>query len=317
MSIFLNLIIFILGLIILSISSDFLIKSSVRLAHLLKFTVLFIGLVFIAFGTSLPEATVSLVAIIKKHKDIALGNIVGSNIANIGLVLGFSGLIRPLRVDNSLLRKEVSIMILSTLLLYIFSLDGFLSRLEGLIFILVFCLFFIFTCKSSKLSKDKEIDSQKFKVSGFFSKINSKLIIFFSFLLSLVFLLASANMMVNSGVNIARFFKISPWIIAITVFGVGTSLPELAVSISASVEKVSSLSVGNVIGSNVFNILVVLGLASLIRPITLDKSILNFELPILIIFSIIVPLFVKTGFSRFKSFILFLGYTLFLITYFK
>ncbi|HEC69676.1 MAG TPA: calcium/sodium antiporter [Candidatus Omnitrophica bacterium] len=316
MSLFLNLVIFILGLIILSISSDFLIKSSVRLAHLLRFTTLFIGLVFIAFGTSLPEASVSLVAVIKKYKDIALGNIVGSNIANIGLVLGLSGLIKPLRVDRSLLKKEVSIMVLSTLFLYIFSLDGLLSRLEGLIFIWGFCLFFVFTCKSSKLNKDKEIDSQEFKVGGLFSKVNSKLIIFFYFLLSLAFLLVSANMMVNSGVNIAKFFKISPWIIAITVFSVGTSLPELAASISASVKKVSSLSVGNVIGSNVFNILVVLGLASLIRPITLDKSILNFELPILIIFSIIVPLFVKSGFSRFKSFILFLGYILFLISLF-
>jgi len=314
MVLFLNISLFILGLVFLSISSNLLIKTSVRLAYLFKLTTLFIGLIFIAFGTSLPEATVSLLAVIKKYKDIALGNIVGSNIANIGLVLGLSGLIRPLRVDSSLFKREVPIMVLSSLFLYIFSLDGLISRGEGLVFLLSFIFFFIFAYKSSKLSEKKEFTPQEFEASGAFKKLHSKALILILFFLSLTFLLIGANMMVNSGVNVAKFFGISPWLIAITIFAIGTSLPELAASLSASIKGVSSISVGNVVGSNIFNILFVLGIASLIRPIRLESSILRFELPFLIFFSIIVSLFmrIKDNISRGEAGVLFLSYLVFI-----
>lgn len=305
-----NISIFISGLILLTLSSDFLVKISVRLAYLLRLTTLFIGLIFIAFGTSCPEAAVSLTAVVKKYKDIALGNIVGSNIANIGLVLGLSALVRPLRVDNSLFKRDIPVMLFSALLLYVFCLDGLISRFEGLIFVSGFSLFCFSAYKTSKRSGEGE-----FKISGFLAKINSKFFVFFLFFISLGFLILGANLMINSGVNIAKIFGISPWIIAITVFAVGTSLPELGASLAASFKKVSSLSIGNVIGSNIFNILLVLGLASLIRPISVDLSVSKFELPLLIIFSVGVSLFmrIKNNISRFEAAVLFCSYIGFIL----
>jgi len=311
MPLLLNLLILIFGLILLAVSSDFLIKTSVKLACLLKLSTLFIGLILVAFGTSCPEAAVSIVAIVKKYKDIALGNIVGSNIANIGLVLGLSGLLRPLKIDTSLFRREIPIMLLSCVFLFIFCLDGEISRWEGLVFILGFILFCFFSYKGSRLHDD----SEDFELSGFLKRIKSKIFVFFLFFVSLLFLVVSANLMVNSGVNIAKIFGISPWLIAVTVFAVGTSLPELAASISAALKKVPSISIGNVIGSNIFNILLVLGLVSLVRPITVERSILRFELPLLIVFSIGVSLFMRTKntLSRWEAGLLFLSYIVFIV----
>lgn len=305
-----NILVLIFGLALLSYSSNYLIKTSVKLAYLLKLSTLFIGLIFVAFGTSLPEAAVSIVAVVKKYKDIALGTVVGSNIANIGLVLGISGLLRPLKVDVTLFKREIPIMLGSCALLYIFCLNGVISRLEGGVFLLGFVLFCIYSYKGSKFHKEDE----DFKLDGFLDKTKSKLFIIGLFSVSLLLLVLSANLMITTGVNLAKFFGVRPWIIAITIFAVGTSLPELAASITASLKKVSSISVGNVVGSNIFNVLLVLGLASMLRPIPIEQSTVRFELPLLIVFSIVVTLFMrlKNSLSRFQAAALFVFYLVFI-----
>ncbi|MBN2120766.1 MAG: calcium/sodium antiporter [Candidatus Omnitrophica bacterium] len=311
MSLGVSVIILILGLVLLVVSADFLIKISVRLAWLLRLSTLFIGLILVAFGTSLPEAAVSIVAAVKNSKDIALGNVVGSNIANIGLAVGLAGLFNPLKVEKSLFRREIPVMLVSCLALYGFCWDGLICRWEGGVFLLGFAAFCFFSFKNSKAQEE----SEEFTLSGPLSKTESKPLVFLIFCGCLFFLVLGADLMVNSGVNIANFFGISPWVIAITVFAVGTSLPELAASVAASIKKVSSISIGNVVGSNIFNILLVLGLASLIRPIEVDRSILNFELPLMIAFSVVVSLFMMTRnkVSRFEAGVLLLFYCIFIV----
>ncbi len=305
---------FVIGLVILIYSSDSLIQSSVKLSLLLRLTPLFIGLVIIAFGTSAPEAGVGIVAAIKDQKDIALGNVIGSNIANIGLILGLCVLFRPLIVERSVLKTEVPLMVGASLLVYILSLDLKIDRIDGIILLLAFIIFFLLSYRGAKRYFDsRELSDFKFK--RLFRKVNSRTL---AFLLSLIFLLGvvmGANLMIKGGVGLARIFHISPWVIAITIFAIGTSLPELAASLTAVVKKVDSISIGNIVGSNIFNILFVLGIVAVIRPLELDSHALRFEFPYLVGISVLVALFMKTRFkvSRVEGLILVLSYIIFVL----
>jgi len=301
------------GLVILMLSSDWLIQGSVKFAFLLKLTPLFVGLVLIAFGTSAPEAGVGITAALRNQKGIALGNIIGSNIANIGLILGLCALVRPLGVERSIVKRELPIMIAASFLLYALSLDLSLSRLDGAIFIVCFIAFCIISYRGTKKSFDSsEIDNFKFR--KLFRKINSRFAIFGLVLLSLAGIVLGADLMVRGGSSLARIFGISPWIIGITIFAIGTSLPELAASLTASIRKVPSISVGNVVGSNIFNILLVLGIVTLIKPIDLNPSILRFELSVLLVFSVILFAVMRTNYkvTRREGALMFLGYLTFL-----
>jgi len=313
MEILLNSLTFAAGLTILVVSSDWLIQGSVKLSSLFRLTPLFIGLVLVAFGTSTPEAGVGIVAAIKGYKQIALGNVLGSNICNIGLILGLCALIRPLELDRSFLKREPRFMFLATVLLFLVSCDLLISRFDGMIFIACFIGFLFFSYKGAKESFDVgEID--KFKFKGLFKKFNSRTAIFALFLVSILGIIIGAKFMVESGVKLANIFGVRPWIIAVTVFAIGTSLPELVASLTASIRKVPSISIGNIVGSNIFNILLVLGVVSLIRPIQLEASMLKFEFPALLIFSFILFVTMKTRnrISRWEGFILFLGYLFFI-----
>ncbi|RKY45852.1 MAG: sodium:calcium antiporter [Candidatus Omnitrophota bacterium] len=304
----------VLGLFLLIISSQWLIRSSVKLATLLRITPLFIGMVIVAFGTSTPEAGVGIVAAFKGEKAIALGNIVGSNIANIGLILGLTSLLRPLGVKKSIFKRELPIMLICTFLLYIMSLDLLISRLDGLIFLGLFLVFFLISYKGGKKDYDfKEL--QDFSFQGFLKNTTSLLVVGSVCMMSLVGVAVGANLMVKGGVGLAKIFGVSPWIIAITVFAVGTSLPELAASLVASFKKMPSISVGNIIGSNIFNILFILGTVALIRPIKIEQSYLRFEYLFLIFITILLIVFMKTKYriSRWEGFLLFLLYIFFVL----
>lgn len=313
MEILLSSSLFISGLFILIVVSDWLIQSSVKLSLLFRLTPLFIGLVLVAFGTSAPEAGVGIVAVIKNQKAIALGTVVGSNIANIALILGFCSLITPLNVKRTIFKREFPFLLLAASLLYIVSLDLLISRLEGLFFIIFFIIFLLVSYRGAKKSFDlDEINDFEFK--KLFKSFNSRFIIFIFALLSLVGVVIGADLMVRGGISLAKIFKVSPWIIAMTIFAVGTSLPEFAASLAASFKKIHSISVGNIVGSNIFNILFILGVVSLIRPISVEFSVLKFELPALIIFSFLLftVMITKYKISRWEGLVLFLGYLGFL-----
>ena len=304
----------VVGLAILVLSADWLIQASVKLSVLFKLTPLFIGLVVVAFGTSAPEAGVGIVAAIKNAKQIALGNIVGSNISNVGLILGLCALVFPLKVNKNIFKRELPIMIFSVLLLYVLCFLGQgISRLDGAILIICFLLFCFISYRGAKEFFDfDEVDDFKFR--KIFQRTNSRLFIFALALLSLIGIVIGADLMVRGGVKLAGIFGISPWIIGITIFAIGTSLPELVASLTASFRKVPSISVGNIVGSNIFNILFVLGIVALIRPIEIEPSVLRFEFPILFIFSISLFIVMRTKYqiTRKEGLVLFLGYLTFL-----
>ena len=279
---------------------------------------MFIGLIVVAFGTSAPEAGVGIMAAIMDQKDIALGNIIGSNISNIGLILGLCAMVVPLKINKSIFKRELPIMLSAVLLFYLLSLDKVIGRLDGIIFIIFFIVFIIVSYKGSKDSFDQgELDNFKFR--KLFRKANSKPIIFTLAFVSLIGVMLGAYLMVKSGARLAAIFGISPWIIGITVFAIGTSLPELVASLSASLRKVPSISVGNIVGSNIFNILFVLGIVALIRPIRLSSSLLGFEFLALLFFSVIICIFMRTGYkiSRKEGLVLFLAYLIFLFYIFS
>lgn len=291
----LNLTIFCFTIYVLFRASDWLIHTSVKLAFLFRMSPLFISLIFIAFGTSAPEAAVGIISSIENKGDIALGNIVGSSIANIGLILGVSALIKPIKIDPKIFRREVPLVVFAAATLYIFCLDLEISRIEGFLFILCFAVFCVLAYNDPYFKEESKEEIDDFKIKKTVDRLKSKRIVCFVFTASLLFVMLSANIMINSGVAIASFFKISPWIIGITLFAVGTSIPEMAISWIASIKKIPSISVGNVIGSDIFNILFVLGIAAMIRPIRISPSILTFELPMMLIFILALTLFMSTG----------------------
>jgi len=314
MGITFSILLFIVGLIILVISSNWLIQASVKLSLLFKLTPLFIGAVLVAIGTSAPEAGVGIMAVLRDQKGLALGNVLGSNIANIGLVLGLCAIFRPLEVDKRIFKREVPFLLFSVFLFWFLSLDLLLSRLDGVIFISAFVIFCFISYFGAKKTFDCD-EIKNFKIKKSLDKFTTHPPVLLVVLFSLAGVVWGADIMVRGGVGLAKIFAISPWIIGITVFALGTSLPELATSLTASIKNVPSISVGNIVGSNICNIFLVLGLVALIKPINLDPLILNFEMPALIIFTLVFFTLMRIGYriSRRKGLIMFLGYLGFLV----
>lgn len=295
----------ILGLVLLVLGGDWLLKSSVGISLKLNISKVVIGLTVVSFATSAPELIVSIKAALSGFPDIALGNVVGSNIANIGLVLAIVMLISPMRVDNSFLKTDWPAMVLASILLY-FALwqDELISRLEGVIFVALIVLFVIYIIKKQKTTDDIEI-SEENQIPNFK--------IFYLLVLGGLALWGGSELLVKGAVNVATSLGVSDRIIAVTVVSVGTSIPELAASIIAAVKKESSISIGNIIGSNIFNILSVLGITALIMPIkVVDAKLISFDLIWMLAFAVILlpmVLLPKKGYlDRVSGFILLTAY---------
>jgi cation:H+ antiporter len=302
------------GLILLVISSNWLIQSSVKISSFFRLTPLFIGLVIIAFGTSAPEAGVGIIATLKNQGGVALANVIGSNIANIALALGLCSIFIPLKVDKKIFKKEFPFLAISTLALYFASLDLIISRREGVIFILlllIFCFIFIRDSKEGFI----EDETKNIKFNKVFNKLKRPHSIVILFILSLAGIIGGAHFMVEGGVYLANFLGVSPWIIGITLFALGTSLPEISTSVAAAIKKVPSISIGNIIGSNIFNILLVVGVVVLIKPLSLNPSVVKFELPMLLGFTFLLFTVMATHYKivRWEGLILTLSYAGFLI----
>lgn len=302
----------IFGIILLSHGGDLLTKSSVDIS--LKFSVpkIIIGLTVVSFATSAPELIVSLNAAIDGFSSFALGNVLGSNIANMGLVLGILCIIYPVTLKPRFYKSDFPILIFSTLLFFIFIYTGSsISRLEGilLLILIVIILSYLFLYQKNSISEFLE-DTNIKKISIFKSFFY---IIFSGFLLWL-----GSEALIKSAINVANKFEISERVISITMVAIGTSIPELAASVVASFKKENDLSIGNLIGSNVFNLLVVLGITSTILPIeNIDSKIIFSDMISVIAFSaIILPLAYinkKNVLTRKKGIILLILYLVFII----
>jgi cation:H+ antiporter len=306
--------IFLIGLCLLAVSADWLIQGCVKLSSLLKVTPFFIGLIIVAFGTSIPEAGVGVTVALRKQSHLALATVIGSNIANIGLILGVCALVRPITIVNkNLFKREMPVLMLAVGMLYVVSLDLTISRREGLAFIMLFVLFCFIAYRGSRaLLESQEV--RDFAFNKVLQKLTAPFGIFVIVILALGGIGLGAKLMVDGGVNAARLLGINPWVIGIVFFAAGTSLPELAASLSASAKKASSISIGTIVGSNIFNILFALGIVAVIQPIAVPASILRFELPLLLLFSIMLFTVMKTEYTvtRAEGLCMFVAYLVFI-----
>jgi len=298
------------GLVLLVLGAELLVRGASTIATMLGIPSLIVGLTIVAYGTSSPEMAVSIQSSFAGQADVALGNVVGSNIFNVLIILGISALIAPLMVASQLIRLDVPIMIGVSILTLMFGNDGTISRVDGTILFIgaiVYTLFLIYEAKKQKNQESDEDQSQtivKNNLKNWF--INIALIA-----VGLVLLVTGSNWLVKSSISIAKAIGVSDLVIGLTIIAAGTSLPELASSVVASIKGERDIAVGNVVGSNIFNILAVLGLSSAVSPegIQVSSAALNFDIPVMIAVAIsCFPIF-YTGKSiaRWEA-ILFLGY---------
>jgi cation:H+ antiporter len=261
------------GLILLFISGKYLVDSSVVIAKRFRIPTMIIGLTVVAFGTSAPELLVSIQAAIKGFPEMAMGNVVGSNISNILLVLAITALIFPIPVPKKSVRQDWPALMFASLLLFAFSWDGTLSRFEGIILILLLLVYITIAVIQAKRSPaaPKQEPSNKKQMKGWVAGL--------IFLVSCGGLAFGANLLVENAAIIAEGFGISQRVISITMVAVGTSIPELATSVIAAMRKETEIAVGNIIGSNIMNILSVLGVTCVIGNISVDSAISRFDIP--------------------------------------
>ena len=312
-------IVFILiGLALLVIGGEFLVRSSVGLSFKLNLSKMIIGLTVVSFATSLPELLVSLQAAMKGFSDIALGNVMGSNIANIGLVLGITAIIFPLQADKDFYKFNWPVMMLFSVVLYFFlQNDQLISRGEGIAFLVSMIIIFYVLIQHSKKNNTvvAEVDDKLAQVSSF------KIIIWL--IIGGAALWGGSELLVKGAVDLATLMGVSERVIAVTMIAVGTSVPELAASVIAAFKQEKALSLGNLIGSNIFNIGSVLGITAIIHPIPLQSpEVMSFDILWMIGFAaVLLPLmFIPKAyvFGRIKGLLIFSAYVIFVgLTFFN
>ena len=302
------------GFLLLMWSADAFTDNGAKIARIFNISPLVIGLLVFGFGTSAPEMLVSGLAAYDGIPEMSIGNAFGSNIFNIGLVLGVTAIILPVTVEKSVIKKEWLYLFLSTLIVGFLLLDGFLSFTDGLILLSLLLLFLINVFRESK--KGSPIDTDILEIN---SQNQDKGRTWLFLIVSLIILVSSAKLVVWGGVSIAEFFEIDKLIIGLTVVALGTSLPELAVSISSALKKQHQMVIGNIIGSNLFNTLGVLAIPALIVPFTpelilkVPPEVMSRDFVYMLILTLlIVTLSMRLKISRFGGFILLTALSIYL-----
>ena len=309
-----NLLFIFFGLLLLVVGGEFLVRSSVALSFRLNISKMVIGLTVVSFATSAPELIVSVQAALNGFSDISLGNVIGSNIANIGLVLGITAIITPLTLDKDFYKFNWPVMMILSIGLYFILQSGQeITRLEGFGLLAILCIYLYLLINRAKKARGKvvvndSVDEGLSKVSNF--KILNWLLI------GGVSLYFGSELLVSGAVNLAEALGISERVIAVTMIAVGTSIPELAASVIAALKKEKAISLGNLIGSNIFNISSVLGITAIIQPIALkSQEILTNDIFWMIGFAaVLIPLaFLPRKFEigRPKGIVLVVAYALF------
>ncbi|MGF1478755.1 MAG: calcium/sodium antiporter [Cyanophyceae cyanobacterium] len=276
-----------IGIALLYFGGEVLVNHSSRLALSLRLSPAVIGLTIVAFGTSSPELLATLTATLQGAPDMAVGNVVGSNIANLGLILGLSAIIFPLRASSQFIRREVPFMIFAVILLVPFSVDETINRVEGAILCGLLVLYLLYLFKNDASLGDDEFTQEygqnksvKWSVVGVVAGI--------------ALLVAGAQSLVLGAVDLARNVGISERVIGLSIVAVGTSLPELASSLVAAMKREGNIVLGNLIGSNIFNVLGILGTTAVFNPIAVSANITGFDLWIAIGISIVVLPLIST-----------------------
>lgn len=282
---FLSIFFIIIGFIFLIKGADFLVEGSSNVAKKFNIPEIVIGLTIISIGTSMPELFVSITSSLDGYSDMAIGNVVGSNIVNLLFILGVSAMINPIEIKKETKFIEIPICLAITVVfIVICNLGEAVTRIDGIILIFLFILFIIYTIfRASKGEKNIEIEQIEENNSSILEDI-------FNILLGIIALKVGGDLAVNHAVHIANYFNLSEKIIGITILAVGTSLPELFTSVSASLKGKCDIAIGNILGSNIFNLLLIIGSSSIINPIVYNLS-YNKDLTILITGTALLSLF--------------------------
>ncbi len=305
-----------IGLVALFFGGDSLVKGAARLASAFGIPVLIVGLTVVAFGTSVPELLVSIDSALKGVSGVALGNVIGSNIANVALILGVSAVILPITIEWSLLRREIPYMIGASVVTLLLALDGSLNQIDGLI---LFAGFIVFTVASliianrqrRQLAREMEEFAEEEGITPA-ARVNRGRELA-RLLVGLVLLILGAQWTVDGAVGVARGFNVPEFIIGLTVVAIGTSLPELTAAVMGSLRKENDIVVGNVIGSNIANLLAILGLTAIIQPISVPSEVANFDLPLMIAFSLaLLPFLLRNVMGRLMGVLFLVAYGIFI-----
>ena len=331
-----NVIYIFLGFLLLVIGGEFIVRTSIAISLKFNMSKFIIGMTVVAFATSTPELLVSLNAAINDSPSIAINNIIGSNIANIGLVLAIISILSSIFVSNSFYKKDWPIMFIFSALLYLFSInDNLISQFEGVVLmvsLILFVTYFLMKSEFYNPALRRALGEQKYaetiKIGDeIISEIDEKLYsvsnikIFMWLIISSLSLYFGAEFLVNGAVSFAQQINISEAVISVSVIAIGTSIPELATSIIAISKKEKGISVGNLIGSNIFNIGLVLGITSIIKPINVASEIVDRDLIWMLIFAFLIFFLVllpKRGkVSKYKGLIMLISYFLFVFLAFS
>jgi len=313
-----DILLIVLGMALLIKGGDFLVDGAASLARRFHISELAIGLTIVAFGTSAPELVVSLAAAIGSHPEIALGNVIGSNNFNLFAILGITGIIAPIAVQKNTIRFEIPFSLFAAILLFILVNINFLpnekdmvTRIDSVILLIFFGLFLFYVYKSMKTSESGNEESSVKTLSLFKSTL--------FIVLGLTFLVLGGRVVVNSAVALAQAMNISEKVIGLTIIAAGTSLPELVTSVTAIIKKSSDIAIGNIIGSNIFNIFLILGTSSLVRPMNYSP-IFNNDIYFLVFGTLLLLLAMFVGnkkkLDRWQAAIfllLYIGYVVYLI----
>ncbi len=276
----------IVGLLFLVWGADRFVHGAAATARNLGIPPLLIGLTIVALATSAPEILVSIVASLRGEPDLAIGNAIGSNIANIGLVLGVVAILRPVELKSATLRREMPALLAVTLLTISLFLDSFLSEVDGLVLLtgLIIVMFWL-----SRLGfRSSSSDPLQAEFDAEIPKHMSMRVAIFWLLVGIATLLVGAELMVDGAIDIAKALDVSEIVIGITMVALATSLPELAVSVVAAFRGEYGLAIGNIVGSNIFNLLAVIGVAAVIQPAVLPPSVLSLHLFVMVAFTLVL-----------------------------
>ncbi len=281
----------ILGFILLIKGADFLVDGASNIAKRFHIPEIIIGLTIVSIGTSMPELFVSITSAINGYSDMAIGNIIGSNIANLFLILGLSSIIRAIKFKRETRLIEIPLCLVITIIfISLCNLNQDVSIGDGIILLILFVLFILYTIVMAKKGEafDKEDDEEEDSNDSKLSKSAIRDIIFL--ILGGILLKVGGDLTVNNAVNVARHFNLSEKLISVTILAIGTSLPELVTSVSAAFKGKSDIAIGNIIGSNIFNMLLIIGVSAIIKPIVYNVS-YNVDFIFVIVGTILLSLF--------------------------
>ena len=298
------------GLLLLIWSADRFVDGAAATARHFGMSQLLIGIVIIGFGTSAPEMIVSALSALNGNPGIALGNAYGSNITNIGLILGLTALVLPLAVNSQVLKQELPVLIFVTALSAFLIMDGDVLRLDAWILLGIFFIYMGWTIWTGLRNRDDSLVhdvKEELQEQEYISLAKALMWV----VIGLALLMGSSQLLVWGAVEIARYFGVSDLVVGLTIVAVGTSLPELASSIAAARKNEVDLAVGNIIGSNLFNTLAVVGLAGAISPMYVGQEVFTRDMPVMSVLTILLLVFgfgKKGQINRIKGLILLLAY---------